>query len=103
VTYREYLDFRAASPDSSLLRGMETFWSDDGIYSWAIDVNKWCYKLSLRTEQRVILRTPHLAGKIQAVKYVPTQHLRSAYPEDPYFQDGGVSLRTGSYGQAVWS
>jgi hypothetical protein len=102
VTYREYLDFRAAQPDVSLLKGMENFWTDDGIYTWSITQEKWCYKMHLRTEQRVILRTPHLAGKIQKVKYMPTQHLRGAYPEDPYHMNGGVSMRVGSTGQAVW-
>lgn len=103
VLYREYLDFRAASSDSSLLRGLENFWTDDGVYSWAISQEKWCYKLHLRTHQRIVLRTPHLAGKIQKVKYIPTAHLRSAYPEDPYFADGGVSLRAaGALGQAIW-
>jgi len=102
VTYREFLDFRAGDNDSALLRGMNTFWTDSGVYSWAVENNKWCYKLSLRTEQRVILRTPQLAGKIQHVKYVPLQHLRDPYPESPYFADGGVSLRDYTSGDAVW-
>jgi len=102
VTYREYLDFRAGDRDSALLRGMQTFWTDDGVYSWAIEDNKWCYKLALRTEQRVVLRTPQLAGKIQKVKYIPLQHLREPYAESPYFKNGGVSLRNYTRGQAVW-
>ncbi len=102
VTYREYLDFRQAQPDISLLRGLENFWTDDGIFSWSITQEKWCYKLHLRTEQRVILRTPHLAGKIQHVKYEPIQHVRSSDPADAYFKDGGVSLRTSTRGYAVW-
>lgn len=102
VTYREYLDFRATQPDVSFLKGLEHFWTDDGIYSWAMSQDKWCYKLSLRTEQRVVLRTPQLAAKITKIKYVPVEHLRQPYPEDPYFANGGVSLRAGSFGQAVW-
>jgi len=103
VAYREFLDFRAGDRDSALLRGMQTFWTDSGVYSWAIENQKWCYKLSLRTEQRVILRTPQLAGKIQHVKYIPLQHTREPYPESPYFADGGVSLRNYTAGSAVWS
>lgn len=102
VTYREYLDFRAADREVAMLRGMNTFWTDDGVYSWAIDTNKWCYKLSLRTEQRVVLRTPQLAGKLQKVKYSPLQHLRDPYPESPYWADGGVSLRNYTRGASVW-
>lgn len=107
VCYREYVDYRRADADTSLLRGMENyFWTDNGVYSWAIENLKWCYKLSAKTEQRVVLRTPHLAGRIDAVKYSPLQHLRQPNPDDPYFQDGGVSLRTNtivSEPYAVWT
>lgn len=103
VTYREYLDYRQGAGDVALLGGKELFWTDDGIYSWAIEQIKWCYKLSLKTEQRVILRTPQLAGKIQRVRYTPLQHLRDPYPESSYFADGGVSVRGSQWGKAVWS
>jgi hypothetical protein len=103
VTYREYLNYSLATGDIGFLNGKENFWTDGGIYSWAIEKVKWCYKLSLRTEQRVILRTPQLAGKIQRVKYSPLQHIRSPYPDDPYFRDGGVSVRGHTFGQAVWA
>lgn len=94
VTYREYLDYRAASSNLQLLRGTESFWTDDGVYGWSItDEKGWCYQLHLRSEQRIILRTPQLAGKIQNVKYAPLQHIRTPYPGDPYFLDGGVSTR----------
>jgi hypothetical protein len=105
VTYREYIDYRRASTDISLLRGKEDFfWTDNGQYSWAIEQIKWCYKLALKTEQRIILRAPHLAGRIDAIKYVPTQHLRDSDPDSPYFKDGGVSIR-GMLGEplAVWA
>lgn len=96
VTYREYLDYRAADSNVRLLRGTESFWTDDGVYGWGItDEKAWCYQLHLRTEQRIILRTPQLAGKIQNVLYSPLQHIRSPYPGDTYFLDGGVSMRTG--------
>lgn len=94
VTYREYVDYRKAAPDIALLNNMQTFfWTDGGMFSWALEQVKWCYKLSLKTEQRVILRTPHLAGRIDDIMYIPTQHLRSPYPDNPYFADGGVSIR----------
>lgn len=105
VTYREYVDYRAASPDIALLRGyQEFFWTDQGVYAWAIEQIKWCYKLALKTEQRVILRTPHLAGRIDHVLYTPLQHLRSPDPANSYFADGGVSIRGGlNAPYAVWS
>jgi hypothetical protein len=95
VTYREHLDYRQAASDIALLNGMQSFWTDDGIFMWAIEQTNFCYKLVVKTEQRVILRTPHLAGKIQAVRYSPLQHLREAIDTtSPYFADGGVSLRS---------
>lgn len=103
VTYREYLDYSQAQADIALLNNTQSFWTDGGIYTWAVEQVKWCYKLSLKTEQRIILRTPQLAGKLQNVKYTPLQHLREPYPASPYFVDGGVSLRDTSFGAAVWS
>jgi hypothetical protein len=105
VLYREHVDYRdsIATANTSLLRGMNTFWTDDGIYSWAYEEEKWCYKLAGKTEQRVVLRTPWLAGKIQHVLYTPLQHLRDADPSSPYWLNGGVSARTHTRGYAVWN
>ena len=105
VTYREYLDYNDsfATANVALLQGRQDFWSDGGVYSWAIEQQKWCYKLSLKTEQRIILRTPQLAGKIQNIKYIPLQHLRSSDPESSYFADGGVSVRNGRTFYSVWA
>lgn len=94
VTYLEYKDYRLAAPDVALLHGTEHFfWSDSGQYSWAVEYTKWCYKLSVKTEPRVILRTPQLAGRIDQVMYSPLQHTRDFDPAGSYFADGGVSLR----------
>jgi hypothetical protein len=102
TTYMEYVDYRGASPDIALLRGTQPFWTDGGKYFWAIEDNKWCYKLSVKTEQRVILRTPQLAGRIDRIRYRPTQHMRSPYPDDPYFVDGGVSMRPDETTYHTW-
>jgi hypothetical protein len=103
VTYREYVDYRGISKDVSELGGTQPFWTDGGAYLWATEYVKYCYKLALRTEQRIVLRTPQLAGKIQNIRYTPLQHLREPYPDSQYFFDGGVSVRGQSFGQAVWS
>lgn len=105
VTYREYVDYRQAQGDVNLLRGANSFfWTDNGVYSWAYEEVKWCYKLSLKTEQRVVLRTPHLAGRIDHVKYSPLQHVREPDPDSPYWVDGGVSIRGGlGTPYAAWS
>jgi hypothetical protein len=95
--YREYVDFKAAYGEINNIFGRNDvsadFWTDNGVYSWAVTKEKWCIKMHLRTEQRVILRTPQLAGRIDAVRYAPLQHLRTPEPTSPYNKDGGVSVR----------
>lgn len=108
VTYREYLNYRSsvASDNVAAFSGQvrPDFWTDNGVFSWAVDQQLWCYQLGLKTEQRVILRTPQLAGRIDYVKYSPTQHLRSPFPSSDYFEDGGVSVRPENRtSYAVWS
>ncbi len=105
VCYREYLDYNDsfANANVALLMGRQDFWTDGGVYSWAIEQQKWCYKLSLKTEQRILLRTPHLAGKIQNIMYIPLQHLRSSDPASSYFEDGGVSVRNARAFNAIWA
>lgn len=102
VTYLNYLDYSAARSNTALLRGREDFWTDRGMYSWALEQIKWCHTLTLKAEMRVVLRTPQLAGKIQNVRYSPLQHLRDFSPDSVYFVDGGVSLRQATGIQAVW-
>jgi hypothetical protein len=102
VTYREHIDYRRAEPDVRLLRGKEDFWTDAGVFSWAIENNKWCWKLSAKTEQRIVLRTPQLAGRIDNVMYSPLQHLREPDPSSPYWVDGGVSVRATGNKYAAW-
>lgn len=104
VTYREHVDYKQAQSDISLLRGANSFfWTDNGLYTWAYEEVKWCYKLAAKTEQRVILRTPQLAGRIDNVRYTPLQHLRDFDPSSPYHYDGGVSIRPGlSAPNSVW-
>jgi hypothetical protein len=102
VLYMEYLDYRQAASDVALLRGREDFWTDGGMWSWAIENLNWCFKLKLKSEQRVVLRTPQLAGRIDNVRYTPLQHLRDPQPTSPYWSDGGVSLRETATDYAVW-
>lgn len=102
VCYRQHVDYRLGGDDLDMLRGLADFWTDRGVYSWALEQVKWCYKFSVKTEQRVVLRTPQLAGRIDHVKYSPLQHLRSYDPASPYHYDGGVSVRTTGTSYAVW-
>jgi hypothetical protein len=105
VTYFEHIDYRRGMTLAGVnrLMGKENFWTDRGMYSWSIENQKWCFKLSAKTERRIVLRTPQLAGRIDHVLYEPLQHLRSSFPNDPYLQNGGVSTRPATTVNAVWA
>lgn len=105
VTFRNYLNYRDPLADANvaLLNGRQDFWTDNGVFSWALEQTYWCYLLGLKTEQRVVLLTPQLAGKIQNVAYTPLQHLRSSDPDSEYFFDGGLSVRGIGTKYAVWA
>jgi len=107
VTYREYLDYRSPIAEANIAPFAQfrrpDFWTDGGVFSWAYQGQYWCFVLGLKTEQRVVLRTPQLAGRIDYVKYSPLQHLRSPEPSSPYFFDGGVSVRPTRTSYAVWA
>lgn len=108
VTYREYLNYRSPTAEAVTApfaaQRRPDFWSDNGVFSWAYDGQFWCFLLGLKTEQRVILRTPQLSGRIDYVSYTPLQHLRSPEPDSAYHFDGGVSLRPASRtSYSVWA
>jgi hypothetical protein len=102
VTYLEHVDYRAGAGDVALLNGRNDFWTDRGMFSWAIDNNKWCYELLVKAEFRIVLRTPQLAGRIDNLLYSPLQALRSPDPSSSYFFDGGVSLRGAASLNTLW-
>jgi hypothetical protein len=103
VLYWQYVNYMAATPNINLIsKGPVPFWTDGGRFMWAMEFVKYCFKLTVKTEPRIILRTPHLAGKIQNVLYTPLQHVRDFNPDSPYFKKGGVSSREASTYHAVW-
>lgn len=103
VTYLEYKDYRVGMNQIQALMGKQTFWTDGGTFSWALDpILKWCFKLSAKTERRIVLRAPQLAGRIDNILYSPLQHLRESFPGSSYEFDGGVSTRATSTLHAVW-
>lgn len=91
VTNWEYFDY-SQGPMQGVGDGRLTdeFWTDGGRYLWHKKPPlNWCVQWLAKIEPRLILRTPHLAGRIQNVQYCPLQHEREPFPDDPYFADGG--------------
>lgn len=103
VLYWEYLDWRAAMPQVALTQQNAEFWTDGGRFLWGYEATAaWCYKLKLRTEPRIILRTPQLAFRIDGLMIEPQLHLRDYDPKSFYWVNGGVSLRPTPVQNAVW-
>lgn len=92
--YWEYQDYRnAVIPDATQARAAPTFfWSDNGVFLWGLKApDNWCLEVICKTEPRLILRTPQLAGRLQNVVYCPLQHTDDPLPSQDYWTDGGVS------------
>ena len=104
-TYWEYIDYRRIRQQLSPM-GMGAqnvpFWTENGLLLWVYRDNSFCFDLQAKVEPRVVLRTPHLAGKIDHIMYSPLTHLRSPDPASPYWVDGGLSVRGGDTNYAVW-
>ncbi len=70
------------------------FWSDGGQYIWHFKPpTNWCVQWLGLIEPRLVLLTPHLCAKIQNVQYSPLMHPRDAFPDDPYYVNGGATSR----------
>ena len=106
VTYWEHIDYRGVqaqlSPLGAGARNVP-FWTSEGRFLWVYRENGYCFNLQAKIEPRVVLRTPQLAGKIQNIRYSPMTHLRDSQPSSAYWLNGGVSLRSFTNGQHVWS
>lgn len=100
ATFLEYYDYRE-SIDAARefgFRGSE-FWTDGGRFLWIRKTPKLnCIQLHSVFEPRIILRTPHLAGKLLNVQYCPTMHEPGALPGDVGYQDAGVDTRPANSG-----
>lgn len=71
------------------------YWTDGGQYMWHFKLPRmWCIQWAGIIKPRVVLLTPHLAATINNIEYCPLMHPRDAFPDDPYFVDGGVQTRT---------
>jgi len=89
VAYWEYLDYTRAMSETAAMQGRQWWATDGGRYLWTMQQLNYCFKLQGKIEPRLVLRTPHLAGRITNVRYSPLQHLRSWDEDSPYFKKGG--------------
>lgn len=94
VLYWEYLDYSKADAQIALTKSGNDFWTDGGRFMWTVERMRGCFKMNAEIDLRIILRTPHVAARLDNIKYTPLLHLRSPFFGDPYFKKGGVSTRT---------
>lgn len=94
--YLEYFDLGNSSPQANGLIGYNKFAAlNNGLYLMTSTQTGYCFNFSVLTRPRLILRTPHLAGRITNVVYKSIFHtygsLDALYPPPA----GGAS--TSSY------
>jgi len=107
VTYLEHFNYdapgaamdaaRVFAPDGSY------YSSDSGRFLWhRKPPTNFCVQFLAKTEPRLLLLTPHLAGRLTNVRYSPLMHERGSFTNDGYFVDGGRTDRLG-YGPSFYS
>ncbi len=91
--YWEYFDYKAGPLQAAQdIRASAWFWSDNGVFLWHVKPpDNWCIEAIVKTEPRLILRTPQLAGRLLNVGYVPLQHVNDPLPSQDYWVNGGVA------------
>lgn len=101
VLFMEYFDF--GNPSAQAAIGNMWLGRVEGAFlTWPRQTNT-CIVWQTRTEPRLVLRTPWLAARLQNVVYCPIQHEREAFPNDPYFVNGGKTERVGPSYYNNWS
>lgn len=102
VTYLEAFDWGNESISAALATGM--FGDTRVVGPWMEHIRKKgpCFTVEAIIKPRIILRTPYLAGRIQNVMYCPRLHSRQAFPNDPYWTNGGNTSRPGPSLYAQW-
>jgi hypothetical protein len=97
ATYFEYFDYAAqngAMTGVSDGRLTPFYWTDGGRFLFTSRMTGWCVEWWAKIEPRLRLLTPHLAGRLQNVRYAPLDHYREDDPDSGYFFDGGNIVRT---------
>lgn len=94
VTFLEYFNYDgpgAAMEAAKVFAPQGSYFTTNaGRYLWhAKPPTNFCVQMVAKTEWRVILETPHLAGRILDIQYCPVAHERDFEPDNSYYVDGG--------------
>jgi len=107
VTFFEHLNYDIAGgamDAARMLAPADTFYTtDSGRFFW---IKKppanYCVQVQAKTEPRLLLLTPHIAGRLTDVRYSPLIHERGTFTDDPYYVNGGGTSRLG-YSPSLYS
>jgi hypothetical protein len=104
VLYWEYLDYsQIGSADMQAFGGKQMFWnSDGGRFMWTMKQENYCFQFELKCEPRLVLRTPQLCARISNIKNAPLMHMRSPFPDSPYYKGGGAESYDSSAFYTGW-
>lgn len=100
VTFMEHINYDAPmgameaasvmAPDGSYRT------SDGGRFLWhRKPPQNFCVQMVAKTQPRLLLLTPHIAGRLTNVRYAPYLHERGSFTDDGYFANGGRTDRLG--------
>lgn len=93
--YWEYLDWTASyamAAEAGLANSL-IFWTDGGRFAWTMDQAKMCINAQVRTEPRLVLRTPQLAARIDKLTCKTLHLFRQPHDGDDGYVGGGVTTR----------
>lgn len=100
--FMEYFDYGNPEIGAALGTGLVLGRVEGAFLTWPRQLNT-CVVFQSKVEPRLILRTPWLAGRLQNIVYCPTQFIRTSFPADPYFVNGGVTERPGPSFYDLWN
>lgn len=92
VTYMEYFDYSGMNGVMQAIsdaRMSNEFWTDGGRFLWTFRRTDWCVNWKARIEPRLRLETPHLAARLENVRWTSLRMFREPFPDQGYFVNGG--------------
>lgn len=104
VMYMNYFDYNNQQIDQSLntLLGYQFTVTNGGLYMWTFQRDGYCAWLQAKCDPRLVLRTPHLAARLQNFGYQTPIHTIDGYSGSLYAAPGGGST-VGTYGSALYT
>lgn len=97
ATYMEYFPYEAAMEAARALAPADSFFAtDNNRFLWhKKPPANFCVQALVKSEPRLILRTPQLAARLTNIAYTPSFHEREPFTDSTYFVNGGKTDRLG--------